>query len=61
MEDLNNVSNYVRSVEKVQGLKIACLEEISLMKGWINKSKIKQNIKFYGNCEYSEYLKKIIS
>ena len=61
MEDLNNVSNYVRSVEKVQGLKIACLEEISLIKGWINKSKIKQNIKFYGNCEYSEYLKKIIS
>ena len=61
MEDLNNVSNYVRSVEKVQGLKIACLEEISLMKGWINKNKIKQNIKFYGNCEYSEYLKKIIS
>ena len=60
MEDLNNVSNYVRSVEKVQGLKIACLEEISLMKGWINKNKIKQNIKFYGNCEYSEYLKKII-
>ena len=61
MEDLNNVSNYVRSVEKVQGLKIACLEEISLIKGWINKNKIKQNIKFYGNCEYSEYLKKIIS
>ena len=61
MEDLNNVSNYVRSVEKVQGLKIACLEEISLMKRWINKNKIKQNIKFYGNCEYSEYLKKIIS
>ena len=61
MEDLNNVSNYVRSVEKVQGIKIACLEEISLMKGWINKNKVKQNIKFYGNCEYSEYLKKIIS
>tara|TARA_Y100000768_G_scaffold368620_1_gene332765 strand:- start:2333 stop:3199 length:867 start_codon:yes stop_codon:yes gene_type:complete len=61
MDDLNNISNYVRSVEKVQGLKIACLEEISLMKGWINKNKIKQNIKFYGNCEYSEYLKKIIS
>ena len=61
MEDLNNVSNYVRSVEKVQGVKIACLEEISLIKKWINKNTIKQNIKFYGNCEYSEYLKKIIS
>ena len=52
-----NVTNYVRSVEKVQGIKIACLEEISLLKNWINKKRIKENIKFYGNCEYSKYLK----
>ena len=61
IEDLSNVTNYVRSVEKVQGIKIACLEEISLLKNWIDKSKIKENIKFYGNCEYSIYLKKIIT
>ena len=61
IEDLSNVSNYVRSVEKVQAIKIACLEEISLLKNWINKSKVKENIKFYGNCEYSSYLKKIIT
>ena len=61
IEDLSNVTNYVRSVEKVQGIKIACLEEISLLKNWINKTEIKKNIKFYGNCEYSVYLKKIIS
>ena len=29
-------------------------------KNWIDKNKIRQNIKFYGNCEYSNYLKKII-
>ena len=61
IEDLSNVSNYVRSVEKVQGVKIACLEEIALLKKWIDKKKIKENIKFYGNCEYSTYLKKIIN
>ena len=61
IEDLSNVTNYVRSVEKVQAIKIACLEEISLLKNWINKSKVKENIKFYGNCEYSLYLKKIIT
>ena len=61
IEDLSNVTNYVKSVEKVQGIKIACLEEISFLKKWINKDKIKQNIKFYGNCEYSSYLKKIIN
>tara|TARA_B100001175_G_C19374212_1_gene573302 strand:- start:51 stop:911 length:861 start_codon:yes stop_codon:yes gene_type:complete len=59
IEDLSNVSNYVKSVEEVQGVKIACLEEISLLKKWINKEKIKQNVKFYGNCEYSNYLKKL--
>ena len=60
IQDLSNVSNYVKSVEEVQGIKIACLEEISLLKNWIDKNRIRQNIKFYGNCEYSNYLKKII-
>ena len=61
IEDLSNITNYVKSVEKVQGIKIACLEEISLLKKWINKKKIKENIRFYGNCEYSSYLKRIIN
>tara|TARA_B100000161_G_scaffold174745_1_gene125464 strand:+ start:164 stop:1030 length:867 start_codon:yes stop_codon:yes gene_type:complete len=61
IEDLSNVTNYVKSVEKVQGIKIACLEEISLLKKWIDKKKVKENIKFYGNCEYSSYLKRIIN
>ena len=59
IDDLTNVSTYVESVEKVQGIKIACLEEISLFKKWINKNKIQENINFYGNCEYSNYLKKL--
>ena len=59
MNDLTNVSNYVKSVEEVQGIKIACLEEIALLKKWIDRKRIKQNIKFYGNCEYSNYLKKL--
>ena len=61
IEDLNNVSNYVSSVEKVQNLKISCLEEIAYIKGWIKKDKIKDNMKYYGNCEYSLYLNKLIS
>ena len=44
-------------LEKVQGIKIACLEEIAIKKKWINKNRIKKNIKFYGNCDYSIYLK----
>tara|TARA_B100000767_G_C19679995_1_gene499142 strand:- start:112 stop:972 length:861 start_codon:yes stop_codon:yes gene_type:complete len=59
IEDLTNVSNYVRSIEKVQGIKIACLEEIALSKKWITKKNIIQNLKFYGNNEYSNYLRKL--
>ena len=59
IEDLANISNYVRSIEKVQGLKIACLEEIALSKKWITKREILNNLKFYGNNEYSNYLKNL--
>jgi len=43
----------------VQGIKIACLEEIALSKKWITKKKILNNLKFYGNNEYSNYLKNL--
>ena len=59
IEDLSNLSNFVHSVEKVQNIKIACLDEIALNQGWINKKQLVANINFYGNCDYSNYLKKI--
>ncbi len=59
IEDMTNVSAFVQSVEKVQSIKIACLEEIALSKKWINKTTILKNINFYGNCDYSNYLKKL--
>ena len=60
IEDFYKTSNFVSSIENLQGFKIACLEEISLNNKWINRKIVKQSIKFYGNCEYSNYLKKII-
>ena len=60
IEDFYKTSAFVSAVENRQGFKIACLEEISFNKGWINKKHIKNSIKFYGNCEYSSYLKKLI-
>ena len=61
IEDFYKTSNFVSAIENLQGFKIACLEEISLNNNWINKNKIYEAIKFYGNCDYSKYLKKIIS
>ncbi len=59
IEDFYKTSSFVSAIENRQGFKIACLEEIALNNGWIGKSKLKDAIKFYGNCEYSNYLKKL--
>ena len=60
MDDYYKTSAFVSAVENRQGLKIACLEEIALNNKWINKSHIIKSIKFYGNCDYSKYLAKLI-
>ena len=60
IQDFYNTSNFVNTIENRQGFKIACLEEIALANNWIKKKEIINSIKFYGNCEYSNYLKKII-
>ena len=60
MDDFYKTSNFVSAVENRQGLKIACLEEIAFNNNWITKKNIKQSIKFYGNCEYSKYLSKLL-
>ncbi len=61
IEDFYKTSNFVSSVENRQGFKIACIEEISFNNNWIKKKDILNAIKFYGNCDYSKYLKNLIS
>jgi len=60
MDDYYKTSAFVSAVENRQGVKIACLEEIALNNKWINKSHVKKSIKFYGDCDYSKYLSKLI-
>ena len=60
ISDFYNTSSFVSALENRQGLKIACLEEVAFNYGWINKNQINEAIKFYGNCLYSAYLKKIL-
>ncbi len=60
IEDLTQTSIFVSAIEKRQGLKIACLEEIALLNKWIEKKDVKNAISFYGNCDYSKYLKSLI-
>ncbi|MDB9825900.1 sugar phosphate nucleotidyltransferase [Candidatus Pelagibacter sp.] len=60
IEDFYKTSAFVSAIENRQGLKIACLEEIAFLNKWISKKEIRNSIKFYGKCEYSNYLKKLL-
>jgi glucose-1-phosphate thymidylyltransferase len=61
IQDFYSTSNFVSTIENRQGFKIACLEEIAFTNKWIKKKEILNSIKFYGNCNYSQYLKKIVT
>lgn len=60
IENLNETSQFIASIERRQGLKIGCLEEIAYNNQWIAKNKLIKAIKFYGNCSYSDYLKNLL-
>jgi len=60
IEDFYKTSAFVSAIENRQGFKIACLEEIAFKNKWINKNQLKNAINFYGDCNYSNYLKKLI-
>ena len=58
--DLQSASNFIQNIENRQNYKIGCIEEIAFTNKWIQKRNIENAIKFYGKCEYSDYLKKLI-
>ena len=60
VESFLEASLFVSSIEKENNIKISCPEEIAFNNKWINKTHIKKAVNFYGNCDYSSYLKKLI-
>ena len=60
ISDYYKTSAFVQAIQNRQGFKIACLEEIAFLNSWIKKKQIDNQINFYGKCEYSDYLKKLI-
>ena len=58
-ESMLEASNYIHTIEKRTGLKIACIEEIAYKLGYINKKKLNDIIDYIGDNQYGEYLKKI--
>ena len=60
INDFYEASSFVSTIENRQGLKIACLEEIAFFNRWIGKKQIMSAIKFYGKCDYSNYLRNLV-
>ena len=59
-EAINNASNFIKTIEDRQGLKVACLEEIAYGQGFINQGDLEKLASIYTN-EYGEYLKGLLT
>lgn len=60
-ESLHEASSFVQTIEHVQGLKIACLEEIAWRNGWLSSTQVLQLAKPMLKNEYGQYLTRLVS
>jgi glucose-1-phosphate thymidylyltransferase len=56
---MNDAANYFRAVEERSGLKVACLEEVAYLQGFISQEKFNYLVKRYSNSAYGKYLQKV--
>ena len=59
-DSLSDASTFVEVIEKRQGLKIACLEDIAYRKGWIDAERLREIAAPMGKNQYGQYLLKLI-
>jgi glucose-1-phosphate thymidylyltransferase len=58
-ESLLQASNYIYTIEKRQGLKISCIEEIAFKRGFISREQLIRLADEHGKSAYADYLKAI--
>lgn len=59
-ESLVDATNFVKTVETHQGVKISCLEEIAYLNGWITKEQLAEAAKKMGKSDYGQYLQAVV-
>lgn len=59
-DSLLEASQFIHTIEKRQGFKVACLEEIAFRKGWISKEHVAEQAKILAKTGYGQYLKQLI-
>ncbi|MEW6996623.1 glucose-1-phosphate thymidylyltransferase RfbA [Colwelliaceae bacterium BS250] len=60
-DSLMEAGHFIQTIEKRQGLKVACLEEIAFHQGWIDRSEIEKQIKILSKTGYGIYLQKLLN
>lgn len=60
-ESLLQAANFMETIEARQGLKVSCIEEIALHKGYINYEQMLELIKPLANSKYGEYLQRVLN
>lgn len=60
-DSLIEASQFIHTIEKRQGLKVACLEEIAFRKSWMNKEQLSAQAKKFSKNDYGRYLQMLIS
>ena len=59
-DSLSEASTFIEVIEKRQGLKVACLEEIAFKRGWISKEKLKEVAQPMAKNDYGKYLLSLV-
>ena len=60
MESLIDAADFVKTIQKQQGIRISAPEEIAWRRGWIDDAKLLESAEKYGKSDYGKYLKDII-
>jgi len=60
-DSLVEASQFIHTIEKRQGMKVACLEEIAFKRGWLDRSQVEKQAKMLHKTEYGRYLQMLIN
>ena len=60
-ENLASATDFVKVIERRQGLKIACLEEIAIYKKWMSTDELEKAVVAHGSSSYGKYLQSTLS
>ena len=59
-DSLNDAANYVRTIQKSQGVRVCSPDEIAFQSGWISEKQMSRNIELLSKTDYGQYLKSLL-